>query len=49
MYGPDRIAGGWWARMRERDYYYVETRTGEILWIYYDRPARRFRLHGIVS
>ena len=49
MYGPHRISGGWWVRRRERDYYFVETKKGEILWIYYDCPTRRWRLHGIVD
>jgi protein ImuB len=49
MHGPYRIAGGWWTRRRERDYYYVETRTGELLWLFYDRPLRRWFLHGTVD
>jgi protein ImuB len=49
MHGPYRIAGGWWTRRRERDYYYVETRTGALLWLFYDRPARRWFLHGTVE
>jgi protein ImuB len=49
MQGPYRIAGGWWTRRRERDYYYVETRTGELLWLFYDRPLRRWFLHGTVD
>lgn len=49
MHGPYRIAGGWWTRRRERDYYYVETRTGELLWLFYDRPERRWFLHGVVE
>lgn len=49
MFGPYRISGGWWVRRRERDYYFVETKRGELLWIYYDRPTRRWRLHGVVD
>ncbi|MDD9945347.1 MAG: DNA polymerase Y family protein [Myxococcales bacterium] len=48
MFGPYRIAGGWWVKRRERDYYFVETQRGEILWIFYDRPRQRWLLHGIV-
>jgi len=33
----------------ERDYYYAETQHGEILWLFYDRPRRRWFLHGEVD
>ena len=49
MYGPYRIAGGWWLRRRERDYHFIELQNGELLWIFYDRPARRWFLHGVVD
>lgn len=49
MYGPHRIAGGWWLRRRERDYHFIELQNGELLWIFYDRPARRWFLHGVVD
>ena len=51
MLGPYRVAGGWWSPRgrRERDYYFAETRRGEILWIFYDRPRRAWFLHGIVD
>ena len=49
MHGPYRISGGWWLGRIERDYFYAETTTGEILWLYYDRPRRRWFLHGIVD
>jgi protein ImuB len=32
-----------------RDYYFVETRRGELLWIYYDRRRRGWFLHGRVE
>jgi protein ImuB len=49
MFGPYRIAGGWWMRRRERDYHFVELQNGELLWIFYDRPRRRWFLHGTVD
>lgn len=49
MQGPFRVSGGWWVRTVERDYYYVHTQHGEILWIYYDRPRRTWYLHGEVD
>ena len=47
--GPDRIAGGWWAHPVERDYYVVETSTGELLWVYHDKQRRRWLLHGVLD
>lgn len=51
MFGPHRIAGGWWSPRgaRERDYYFVETQMGALLWIFYDRPRRKWLLHGVVE
>lgn len=49
MLGPFRISGGWWRRRVTRDYYYVETKTGELLWLYYDGPRRHWVLHGLVD
>ncbi|MBV1861725.1 MAG: hypothetical protein KUG77_25115 [Nannocystaceae bacterium] len=47
--GPYRVSGGWWVRTVERDYYFAHTSTGETLWIFYDRPRRRWMLHGFVD
>lgn len=47
--GPHRVSGGWWARAVERDYYYAETAGGALLWIFLDRPRRRWFLHGVVD
>jgi len=49
MLGPYRTSGGWWTRRRERDYYFIETQRGEVLWAFYDRPRRRWFLHGFVN
>lgn len=49
MHGPYRTSGGWWVRRVERDYYFIETKTTAILWVYYDRQQRRWYLHGIVD
>jgi protein ImuB len=51
MFGPHRIAGGWWSPRgaRERDYHFVETNQGELLWMYYDRNKRRWYLHGMIE
>jgi protein ImuB len=42
------ISGGWWQREVHRDYYYAETRRGDLLWIYYDRRQRAWFQHGVV-
>jgi protein ImuB len=51
MFGPHRIAGGWWSPRgaRERDYHFVETNHGSLLWMYYDRAKRRWFMHGAIE
>ncbi|MFV8755623.1 DNA polymerase Y family protein [Nannocystaceae bacterium ST9] len=49
LHGPFRASGAWWVREIERDYYYAETRGGEVLWVFFDRPRRRWYLHGRVD
>ena len=33
----------------QREYYYAETRNGDLLWLYYDRVRRRWFLQGSVE
>ena len=47
--GPYVVAGGWWKRAVHREYHFAETQRGELLWVYYDRPQRRWYLHGRVE
>jgi len=47
--GPYVFAGGWWNREIQRDYYFAETRRGDLLWLYYDRVRRRWFLQGWVE
>ncbi len=47
--GPYVVSGGWWHRTVHREYHFAETRKGELLWVYYDRPRRRWFLHGRVE
>jgi len=47
--GPYVVSGGWWATPIHRDYYFAETRRGDILWVYYDRRRRRWFLHAQVQ
>lgn len=47
--GPFVISGGWWRREQHRDYYFAETRRGDLLWIYHDRRRRLWCLQGTVE
>lgn len=49
MSGPYIVSGGWWNREVHREYHYAITDDGEILWVYYDRPRRRWFLSGKVE
>jgi protein ImuB len=46
LQGPYRASGGWWVREVERNYYFAQTRSGAVLWVYYDGPRQRWFLHG---
>jgi protein ImuB len=47
--GPYVVSGGWWVREIHREYYFAETHRGDLLWVYYDRPRRRWFLQGWVE
>ncbi len=47
--GPYIFSGGWWNREIHREYYFAETRRGDVLWLYYDRVRRRWFLQGGVE
>lgn len=47
--GPYVFSGGWWNREIQRDYYFAETRRGDLLWLYYDRVRRRWFLQGRIE
>lgn len=47
--GPYVVSGGWWNRTVHREYHFAETQKGELLWVYYDRPRRRWYLQGRVE
>jgi protein ImuB len=44
--GPFLITGGWWLREVQREYQYILTRRGELLWVYHDKRRRRWFLQG---
>ena len=47
--GPHVVSGGWWQAAAHREYYFAAQRGGGMLWIYYDRPRRRWRWQGQVE
>jgi protein ImuB len=49
LIGPYVFSGGWWNREIEREYYYAETRAGDLLWVYYDRVRRRWFWQGVIE
>jgi protein ImuB len=49
LWGPFRVTGGWWVREVRRDYHYVETESGELLWVYWDGVRRGWNLQGVVD
>ncbi|MEB3196184.1 MAG: DNA polymerase Y family protein [Candidatus Sericytochromatia bacterium] len=47
--GPFRLAGGWWHSAVERDYYFIETESGDLLWVYRDNRRGHWLLQGRVQ
>lgn len=47
--GPYVVNGGWWARTVHREYAFLTTQRGDVLWAYYDRRRRRWFLQGQVE
>lgn len=55
--GPHLISGAWWASARgrrqhgelHREYHYAQTRSGQWLWVYYDKRRRRWFLQAEVG
>ncbi|MFY9345961.1 MAG: DNA polymerase Y family protein [Planctomycetota bacterium] len=48
-HGPFRTSALWWRQPVERDYFFLETDRGAILWVFHDRRSRRWYLHGRVD
>lgn len=47
--GPYVVSGGWWSREVHREYHFVQTSQGDLLWVYYDRKRRCWYLHGRIE
>jgi protein ImuB len=49
-HGPERIETAWWRGPTvRRDYYVVETVSGERFWLFHCRRDGRWFLHGIFA
>jgi protein ImuB len=48
-FGPYIVAGGWWAREVQREYYFVRTSNGRALWMFYDRRRMGWFIQGEVE
>ena len=46
---PGRVRTGWWDATQDRDYHWLETPDGEILWIFRDRASAAWYLHGVLD
>ncbi len=47
--GPYLVSGGWWQREIHREYQFVQTQRGDLLWLFYDRHRRRWFIQGMVQ
>jgi protein ImuB len=47
--GPYRLSGGWWVREVARDYYYAETPSGALFWVFYDHARAGWFEHAQVE
>lgn len=49
VYGPERIEDNWWQQPISRDYYIARGIRGQHYWIYRDRRAQQWYIHGIFA
>ena len=47
--GPYALSGFWWKQPTFREYHFAETKSGENLWVFYDRGKNRWFLQGEVE
>jgi protein ImuB len=47
--GPYAVSGWWWKKSIAREYHFAETKSGENLWVFYDRGRSRWYLQGHVG
>lgn len=46
LQGPERIEGNWWQKPVCRDYFVARHQGGALYWLYRDRLAKRWFIHG---
>jgi protein ImuB len=49
VYGPERIEDNWWREAVSRDYYIAADSGGQHYWVYRDRLARHWYIHGVFA
>lgn len=52
LFGPQRVAGGWWgstSSSTQRDYYYAEVEDGTLYWVFFDARRGRWFVQGYVD
>ena len=49
IYGPERIEDNWWQKPTSRDYYIARGVRGQHYWIFRDRRAQQWYIHGIFA
>jgi protein ImuB len=47
--GPYAVSGWWWKKPIAREYHFAETKSGENLWVFFDRGKSRWFLQGEVE
>ncbi len=45
-HGPERLSGHWWGDPYDRDYYWAAATDGRLFWVYRDRRAGGWFVHG---
>jgi protein ImuB len=49
VYGPERIEDNWWLEAISRDYYIAENSDKQLYWVFRDRLAKSWFIHGIFA
>ena len=49
LHGPERIEDNWWQDAVSRDYYIARDHNGQHYWVFRDRLARQWFIHGIFA
>ncbi|MCB1706540.1 MAG: DNA polymerase Y family protein [Halioglobus sp.] len=49
LHGPERIEDNWWQKAVSRDYYIAADSSGQRYWVFHDRLARQWYIHGVFA